>query len=222
MKRSARALLRVIVLLGALVPGAGRRRALALQRLPEGPGPAEIRVRRDGRLAGPLPDVLRQHGRLRLLRVPRRSYRDQPPRRGRRHPRPEHGRARPHEGRLPCPDPGRGASLSGLGGQGPSGHRGRHRSGPGRGSAGHERRGGGPGPRGGDRGPREGGVGVFRPVLPGRDALCRRDVPPLLLQDLRRRPPRLRAGAAHHVLRGRPGQLRLSPLLPGRGVLPRL
>ena len=56
---------------------------------------------------------------------------------------------------------------------------------------------------------REGKPRQDRAALRRRHALPGRRVPPLPLQEVHRRPPRLRPGAADRVLRRRPGQLRV-------------
>ena len=76
-------------------------------------------------------------------------------------------------------------------------------------------------PRGDRRNRRRGG-GEDRAAERGGDALSGRAVPPVSLQEVHRRPARVRARVRHRVLRRRSRQLHVPALLPRHGALPRL
>ena len=152
-----------------------------------------------------------QQRRLRLVRLGRRPGHDQPPRRRRRPAEAQHRRSKdylkdgfhaktPAE-ELKCAD----LELNVL-----HEHRGRDRAGQRGGQAGHDAGRGAAGPPGGDGRDREGGARQDRPAQRRGHALPGRAVPPLPLQEVHRRPARLRPGAGDRLLRRRPGQLRVS------------
>ena len=101
--------------------------------------------------------------------------------------------------------------MSRAGFAAPRVHGGRDREGARRGEV-DRRHGGDGGAQCRDCRTRERMQGEDRAAVRNGDALPRRGLPPLSLQDLERRPPGVRAGSAPRGLRGRSGQLRLSSL----------
>ena len=77
-------------------------------------------------------------------------------------------------------------------------------------------------PAGGHRQHREERQGGAQAQAPGRHPLPGRGLPPLPVQEIHRRPPRLRAGAADRLLRRRSGQFRVPALRPRHLPVPRL
>ena len=192
---------------------------LPLDRLKAG-----LRVRAAARLGraplglgGPV-----QQRRLGLVRLGRRPGDDQPPRRGRHAPEDQHQGEGLLQGRLPREDPRRGGQGARPRAERPGRHRGRDREGQRRREGRHGRRGGERRPAGRD-GPDR--AGVDREVEDAerrRHPLPGRPVRALHLQEVHRRPPRLRPRVRHRLLRRRPGQLRVPPLRPRRLLLPGL
>ena len=165
-----------------------------------------------------------QQRRLGLVRLGRRPGDDQPPRRGRHAPEDQHGGEGLLLDRLPRRRPGpRRSRPPDLELNVPGRHRGRDRPGQRRRRAGdmNDADGRHRPPRG-DGEDRAGGDREERPAERRGHALPGRAVSPLHLQEVHRRPARLRPRVRHRLLRRRRGQLRVPPLLPRRRLLPRL
>ena len=185
---------------------------------------AGLRLRAAAGLGGP-PGLLGgpvQQRRVGLVRLERRPGDDQSPRRGRHAPEDQHQGEGLLQARVPREVPDRGGpgarpriERAGLDG-------GRHRPGQ-RGGRGRDgRRGGQRRAARGDGEDREGLARPDRAPERRRHPLPGGQVRALCLQEVHRRPPGVRPGVRHRLLRRRPRQLRVPPIRPRRLLLPRL
>ena len=214
------------LLLMATAPAFADEGMWVFNNLPLEHAQGEVRLRAAAGL-GRAPAVVGrpvQQRRLGLVRLGRRPGHDQPPRRGR------HARRRSapsekdyYQRRLPRQDPRRGGQGPRPGAERPGRHRGRDRPGQRRRSS---RAWTTPRPTTARRKAmaeiEKESTDKTGPAERRRHALPGRAVSPLHLQEVHRRPARLRPRVRHRLLRRRPGQLRVSPLRPRRLLLPRL
>ncbi len=219
------------LLAGAIVMAAGdNNRALADEGMwlfnapPRAAAQNQIRFRRQRKVADALAAVGRplQQRRIGLVRLGQRAGADEPSRRRRCAAQALFGRARLCSRRLLRQDPGRRGQVPRPGAERAGRDRGRHRSGQRRGQAGAEHGRIRKSPAGGDQHDRERVVRQDQVAQRRGDAVQRRAVPALPVQEIYRRAAGLRPGAADRFFWRRPRQFRISALRSRHLLLPRL